>query len=503
MSGYDQFLPNYAGDMMQAYDQGRERQQRSNLEQLAGDYFTKGSSPQLLGDIARNGGNAALYQKNDQDNMQAQAQQVAQFGQMFLALPEDQKAQAYPQFAQMVTAMKLPHPPIPMQYDPNFVPGITKFISAISGQSGGDAMHPMNVSPGGAVVDPYTGKEIYANHNFAPQRPTYDSARGGWAMPPGGQQSAPPPGNNDAILAQANFMVQNGVPEAKVQEWLGQQPGMTPVADQGGGGGGGGPGFVQVAPPKPDYQAQRIAIERERLQMAKDAAQGRDGGPGAQSPETEAAQVKALAEGRMAFPTGTALKSPYWQNMLSKVAAYDPSFDAVNYNARAKTRSEFTSGKSANNIKALNTLAGHIAGFLVSSRKLNNTNFGPYNSAKNALASATGDPDISAFNANKIAISNELTTVFRGSSGNESDVQAWLKEIDGAKSPAQFHAVVKKIAELVQSRINALSEQYRQGMGTTKADRPFVTPENQAFFDELDGAKKPANPAHAGFRVLD
>jgi hypothetical protein len=62
-------------------------------------------------------------------------------------------------------------------------------------------------------------------------------------------------------------------------------------------------------------------------------------------PQNDAAQVKALAEGRMAFPTGTALKSAYWQDMLQKVAQFDPSFDAVNYNARAGTRKAFTSGK--------------------------------------------------------------------------------------------------------------------------------------------------------------
>lgn len=31
-----------------------------------------------------------------------------------------------------------------------------------------------------------------------------------------------------------------------------------------------------------------------------------------QLPQNDAAQVRALAEGRMAFPTGTALKSAYW-----------------------------------------------------------------------------------------------------------------------------------------------------------------------------------------------
>jgi hypothetical protein len=44
----------------------------------------------------------------------------------------------------------------------------------------------------------------------------------------------------------------------------------------------------------------------------------------------------------MQFPNGPALKTPYWQNMLRNVAQFDPEFDAVNYNARSKTRADFT-----------------------------------------------------------------------------------------------------------------------------------------------------------------
>jgi len=76
-----------------------------------------------------------------------------------------------------------------------------------------------------------------------------------------------------------------------------------------------------------------------------------------------ATQAQALLDGRLAFPTGTALKSPYWQQMLSVVAQADPNFDAVNYNSRAATRKAFTSGKEASTVNALNTVAEHIGEF--------------------------------------------------------------------------------------------------------------------------------------------
>src|SRR5690349_10961119 len=74
----------------------------------------------------------------------------------------------------------------------------------------------------------------------------------------------------------------------------------------------------------------------------------------------DAALVRGLADGRIAFPTGAALRSPYWQKVLTNVVNYDPNFDAVNYGSRYATRKDFTSGKSAQNIKALNTAIGHV-----------------------------------------------------------------------------------------------------------------------------------------------
>jgi hypothetical protein len=70
--------------------------------------------------------------------------------------------------------------------------------------------------------------------------------------------------------------------------------------------------------------------------------------------------VKALADGRKSFPSGSALRAPYWQEMLAHVSNYDPGFDEVNYTGRSATRRDFTSGKAANNIRALNTAIGHL-----------------------------------------------------------------------------------------------------------------------------------------------
>jgi hypothetical protein len=199
---------------------------------------------------------------------------------------------------------------------------------------------------------------------------------------------------------------------------------------------------------------------------------------------TKAAQVKALAEGRMAFPTGTALKSPYWQAMLQDVAQYDPSFDAVNYNARAGTRKAFTSGPESRTVNALNTVAEHLGTLSDYAGDLNNTGFQPYNRLKNSVAATFGDPDIAKFNTAKKAVADEVAKVWRASGGSQMDIEENLKNLDGAQSPEQLNAAIGTLTKLIGGKVAALQDQYTSGMGTTKDLRPLVSPEAKHAFDK-------------------
>lgn len=199
---------------------------------------------------------------------------------------------------------------------------------------------------------------------------------------------------------------------------------------------------------------------------------------------TTAAQVKALAEGRMAFPSGTALKSPYWQGMLQHVAQYDPSFDAVNYNARSGTRKAFTSGKEAQTVNALNTVAEHLGTFSDDASDLNNTSFPAINTVKNWIAGQTGDPTIARFNTAKKAVADEVAKVWRASGGSQADIEENLNNLNGAQSPAQLNAAIGTLTQLIHGKIAALQDQYGAGMGTTANPRALISPEAQTAFDK-------------------
>lgn len=211
-----------------------------------------------------------------------------------------------------------------------------------------------------------------------------------------------------------------------------------------------------------------------------------------------ASQVKALDEGRMAFPTGFALSKPYWQNMLRLVSQYDPSFDAVNYNARAKTRSDFVAGKSAQNITSFNTAIGHLDSLDNSIDALGNTRYGWLNPLIQSAKSATGDTQFQAaqkdFMAKKQAVTDELTRAFRGSGGNVHDIVGWENTLSQADSPAALHAATKAAIELLRSRIESVGDQYNRGMGTTRDPLTMLSPRAQAAVARLSG-EAPATPS--------
>lgn len=208
-----------------------------------------------------------------------------------------------------------------------------------------------------------------------------------------------------------------------------------------------------------------------------------------------AAQVKALAEGRQQFPSGNALRTPYWQNMIQAVAKYDPSFDIVNYNARAKTRADFTSGKSAQQVNAINTVIGHLANLSDAADALQNGDLQTWNSLKNRFKTLTGSQDVTNFNVVRKAVADELTRVWRQAGGSEKDIQENLDNLGSANSPQQLHGAIATFGDLLESKLGSLNEQYRQGMGTDKID--MVTPAARATLTKLEQRAGRGAPGNA------
>lgn len=198
-----------------------------------------------------------------------------------------------------------------------------------------------------------------------------------------------------------------------------------------------------------------------------------------------ATQVKALADGRLAIPSGQALRTPYWQKMLQMTAQYDPTFDAANAATRRKTRLEFTSGQAARNITSFNTALGHLETLSRAADDLGNMGWQAGNSIKNWVRTQFGAPEVVSFNTAKQAVVSELERAFRGTAGTLSGIKEWEASINDAESPEQLHAAISKAGELLASRVQALGEQYDAGMGKSSDPINLLDPHAQQVMASL------------------
>jgi hypothetical protein len=290
------------------------------------------------------------------------------------------------------------------------------------------------------------------------------------AMPDSGAPIAPtplapaPPNNMDA----RDLRMQAGAPAAS--------PVAAPVAS--------------AEPASPQMPAF-VGSPREQA-AAKNkwlAAQTKGGEGGGKASE---AVVTAIKEGRMQMPTGFALRSPYWQDVIERVAKEDPTFDASRYTARSAARRTFASGPEARNVTALNTVIGHLGTLDEAATALGNGDLRLFNSVANRLATETGDPRVQNFDTAKQAVAEETMRVFRQVGASESEARMWGERITASGSPKQLKGVIATLGELLDSRVEAIGQQYERTVNGD-GNPARVDPKNRKTLDRLIGGAAPSS----------
>jgi hypothetical protein len=215
----------------------------------------------------------------------------------------------------------------------------------------------------------------------------------------------------------------------------------------------------------------------------------------AKLPATVRNQVQGVLDGRQMLPSGTASKDPYWKSIIQLANQVDPSFDAVNFNARAATRKDFTSGPTSKNINAINTAIGHLSDFSDAADKLGNGGYDWVNAGKNKITPGGSERGVALnnFNTIKNGLTSELTRVWRQAGGTEQDIKDWAATIGDSKSPEELRGAMSTIGGMLESKLNALQDQYRQGMGTDAVS--VISAQARAHLDKLQGRAQKAAPS--------
>lgn len=209
-----------------------------------------------------------------------------------------------------------------------------------------------------------------------------------------------------------------------------------------------------------------------------------------------AARAQAIIEGRAPYPTSSRLNSADMR-LKELVPQIDPTFEVGNSGARVKVRNEFNAGgpnTPAGQITAGNTAIQHLAQLMSASEKIGGTNNGwiansLLNKGNVALESAKNDPNLVNYNNSLGRFAEEATKFYRGIGGSESDIKRAIEDLGPGQSPEARSAAIKAQAELMHSKINALQDRWKQGMGPLVDEFPIVHEESKKSLDIINGKK--------------
>jgi hypothetical protein len=207
-----------------------------------------------------------------------------------------------------------------------------------------------------------------------------------------------------------------------------------------------------------------------------------------------AAQIKAVGTYRQPAPAGRT--SPTGIKFMSLVNQAYPSFDASQYGAKTKARNDFTTGKNGNTVRSLNVAVQHLDQLGQLSDAMANGNVQLVNRVGNFIASQTGNPAPTNFNAAKQLVGDEIVKAIVGAGGGVSDREEAAHNISSASSPAQLAGVIRTYQGLLSGQLVGLRQQYQKSTGLDDFE-DFLAPETRAKL-EAHGAASGAAPPPSG-----
>ena len=213
----------------------------------------------------------------------------------------------------------------------------------------------------------------------------------------------------------------------------------------------------------------------------------------------DAVRVKRIAEYDEPFPSGLSANRGRGAFLAQAVSQYNPEYDAKQYQSRQKVLNTFKSGPVQEQIKSLNTIAGHLDDLDKYGKRLNNSSWLP--SVVNPIINTyrtevnpndkerqQAQEDFANFKTARLGVAGELAKVFRASGMSVGEIEDWKHRFEAASSPAELKATARSAVHLIEARLDALKNTWHEGMGPNK---PFtaVTPRAQDVFERLRGGE--------------
>lgn len=203
-------------------------------------------------------------------------------------------------------------------------------------------------------------------------------------------------------------------------------------------------------------------------------------------PTGEGNLVRQIGEGKV-NPASLSTRDGHREKVLQQVVQAYPDFDQTNYGARAAVRKAFTSGPDAENATKINTAIGHVGTMKELGDKLANKDIRAWNQLANSIGVQLGADEATNFEVVRGAVAEELMRTFRGVGASEKEAEEWKKKFETSGSPKQINGAIATAADLLGSRIEALNDKWKRGMGTEQGFPKLLSDKSKATFKAIGG----------------
>lgn len=179
----------------------------------------------------------------------------------------------------------------------------------------------------------------------------------------------------------------------------------------------------------------------------------------------------------------TGRSSKEMNKVVEQIQTIWPGTDLQALQARYDVRKDFTSGKTANNITALNTALSHLDKLSRNADVLDNGAFRFGNKLGNVLKTQTGDSRVRVLNSDIHAVTGELANTFKQSGATDQEIHNFQSALDAADSKEVIKNVVDEFIGLIGGRTQPLLERYQNAFGPD-ASFPVVGRSGQAVLQK-------------------
>lgn len=219
-------------------------------------------------------------------------------------------------------------------------------------------------------------------------------------------------------------------------------------------------------------------------------------------PPARANIARAVLQGKAPYPS-LSRNNKLGAQIVQDVLAAEPGFDATAYKRRVDMIKDFTTGKTATLIQALNQAPLHALSLSDAYDHLNNSSILPQvgNDVLTNVEASFGNTKQQAargaFNEAQPAVADELATLYKGSSGTIPGIAAQEHAFPSGAAPAESNGALRTASELMKDRQDTIMERWKNGMGSQADMFPVVSPKSRAALETLYNRYHPeeATPA--------